>query len=528
MADISKIKIESGIYDIKDEMAREKLEKLEKCVKYFDTVAELKNATNLFNGDFVMTKGYYSANDGGAGKYLITNVDNTANEMDKLTLQNQLFATLIIEVPLNIKQVGAKGDGVQDDTAFINRALYAASSIYVPSGTYLVTDTISFENKNIYGDNHTHCMIKGEITDSKKPILAVGGESTIENISAGYDKSIVTTSLTDKVVVRLYGGYRDLVFQKGTIRNCQFVNCGTAITDGGKSVFSATFDTIVIKNIGRYGVYMTSTARTGNIYSNIYISNIDLVSKGNLDPVQIVAGFYLEGEESETTIEQLNVEHLTAWQAIYLKNVHGLFASAIHLEGVMSRQTYFPFVQIDATYGVIQNISFYYTRHLNGQSLIRLGATQSGNTTTNFYGGEKVLTIENLECKGLNRPDRNIFGYEPAYPVANSTISSNSSTTGFSFITRETANDKYKVKLNSYNWQTFSYQWNDSEQYKAFKNNLHGSIEWLNLGAHSRYYSTANRPTSMQFTGMEIFDTTLKKPIYWDGSKWVDATGKAV
>lgn len=35
---------------------------------------------------------------------------------------------------------------------------------------------------------------------------------------------------------------------------------------------------------------------------------------------------------------------------------------------------------------------------------------------------------------------------------------------------------------------------------------------------------TANRPPTPK-TGESFFDATLGKPIWWDGSGWVDATG---
>jgi len=40
-------------------------------------------------------------------------------------------------------------------------------------------------------------------------------------------------------------------------------------------------------------------------------------------------------------------------------------------------------------------------------------------------------------------------------------------------------------------------------------------------------YATTNRPSNPK-TGMMIFDTNLKKPIWWNGTIWVDATGTAV
>jgi hypothetical protein len=40
--------------------------------------------------------------------------------------------------------------------------------------------------------------------------------------------------------------------------------------------------------------------------------------------------------------------------------------------------------------------------------------------------------------------------------------------------------------------------------------------------------TTENRPTSLVSVGFQYFDTTLGKPIYYNGTDWVDATGTTV
>ena len=40
--------------------------------------------------------------------------------------------------------------------------------------------------------------------------------------------------------------------------------------------------------------------------------------------------------------------------------------------------------------------------------------------------------------------------------------------------------------------------------------------------------ASTDRPSSNKYIGLTYFDTTLGKPIYWDGSNWVDATGTTV
>lgn len=40
--------------------------------------------------------------------------------------------------------------------------------------------------------------------------------------------------------------------------------------------------------------------------------------------------------------------------------------------------------------------------------------------------------------------------------------------------------------------------------------------------------TTQERPANIINKGFQYFDTTINKPIYWDGSKWIDATGATV
>lgn len=41
-------------------------------------------------------------------------------------------------------------------------------------------------------------------------------------------------------------------------------------------------------------------------------------------------------------------------------------------------------------------------------------------------------------------------------------------------------------------------------------------------------YIGSVRPTQNLYVGYEFFDTVLLKPIYWNGSAWIDATGSTV
>lgn len=122
----------------------------------FNTVNDMKNATNIINGSFVKTYGFYNMNDGGGSFYKIRDITNE-DVVDNITLipitsDETLIAELIYNKEINVKQFGAKGDGVTDDTNAIQTALNKVpnnSAIYFPYGTYLTTAPLVFKTNSI-------------------------------------------------------------------------------------------------------------------------------------------------------------------------------------------------------------------------------------------------------------------------------------------------------------------------------------------------------------------------------------------
>ena len=134
-----------------------------KAIRYYDTVADMKNDTTLKNGMHVKTKGYYAINDSGDSEYHITNSASLTDYQEELN--NGLYATLIIKNTVNIKQFGAKGNDTDDDTTAIQSAIdYAYDKnilqVYVPFGTYKTTKPIFlYSTVKLYGDNCNSSII---------------------------------------------------------------------------------------------------------------------------------------------------------------------------------------------------------------------------------------------------------------------------------------------------------------------------------------------------------------------------------
>lgn len=117
----------------------------------FDNVADMKQATNLVNGSYARTLGYYSANDGGEATYKITDTKSETDYQEEL--KSGLYATLIINEFVIPETFGAYGDGVHNDTdVFKNIISFLNNKNYVLSGkgTYLLNEQITINNINIY------------------------------------------------------------------------------------------------------------------------------------------------------------------------------------------------------------------------------------------------------------------------------------------------------------------------------------------------------------------------------------------
>ena len=139
-------------------------ENVKKKPYYFDNVENMKAATYLKVGDMVITLGYYETNDGGNSEYRIVDGNYTDNSGSYHQLDNNLFAELIIDDDnnINVKQFGAYGDGVHDDTEKIQNAidnLQINQTLYIPSGNYKLSRQGSFITSDFGNYTSNYCLL---------------------------------------------------------------------------------------------------------------------------------------------------------------------------------------------------------------------------------------------------------------------------------------------------------------------------------------------------------------------------------
>ena len=182
-----------------DEIQRKNDEKMQLLYTnasfWVDSVGDLRTA-DAGVGTVYATKGYYTPNDGGNGFYIIrADAGDTDDGGSIIILDNGNAAELITDGTVNVKQFGAKGDGVTDDTTAIQTCLTNAyakkNNVFIPVGTYNHTGLIIPCAALVDGNDGFVMTVTG--ADRKKTILNhVGSGVAIELKCVDEDGTVIT------------------------------------------------------------------------------------------------------------------------------------------------------------------------------------------------------------------------------------------------------------------------------------------------------------------------------------------------
>ncbi|PJZ19820.1 hypothetical protein CEW46_21255 [Bacillus cereus] len=183
------------------------LNKLDAVSEIYPSVADLVLSTTLKNNTFVSTLGYYSPNDGGSATYMIKMGNLVEDKGSVINLSSGLQALLVVEDSVvNIRQFGAKGDGVTDDYSAIQKAITFSGgtyAVYIPDGTFNCTSPISITRQGT--------IIRGAGTSLSK-LAAVGTNNTLLTVKANYTQyhnltlamSSPSDLVNEQVIVDMY------------------------------------------------------------------------------------------------------------------------------------------------------------------------------------------------------------------------------------------------------------------------------------------------------------------------------------
>lgn len=125
---------------------------------------------------------------------------SNAIEMGNLTdpgTKPRTLSNSLSERGINVKDFGAKGDGVNDDTQAIKDSLVYARArnkgIYIPDGTYKITDTIVLKKGDyLYGQSAERTILKA-FTPNMTVLRLTEQEGTVKNLFIYTDTSVQWT-----------------------------------------------------------------------------------------------------------------------------------------------------------------------------------------------------------------------------------------------------------------------------------------------------------------------------------------------
>lgn len=196
---------------------------------------------------------------------------------------------------VNLRDLGAKGDGVTDDTAAIQKAIAEHRTIYIPSGRYIVTDTIALKPDTVLiGLSPTTTQF--DLPDSTpgfqgpgdaKPLLETppGGTNIVTGIGL-YTNGINSRAVGAKWMAGANSLMDDVRFLGGHGTNVPGVSFATIynnthtadadinrkwdsqypslwITNGGGGTFA---DIWTPSTFAQAGMYISNTSTSGRVY----------------------------------------------------------------------------------------------------------------------------------------------------------------------------------------------------------------------------------------------------------------------
>ena len=207
----------------------------------FDNVSEMKTSTNLIDGSYAQTLGYYNVNDGGAAKYKIREIGSGESADEKFLVaigSGTLVAELITDDVVNICQVG----GQQNLDTVCNYVISAGKSVYIPDRDFTITSPIIINN------DYTQFYCDGDIeqTTTDAAVLSIRSNRNVIKLNGNI-------SSTDGVGVEICSGNHHVFDNDIFINTISSSTTGILINpDNGKGFQSShlRFNRIISSDLG--------------------------------------------------------------------------------------------------------------------------------------------------------------------------------------------------------------------------------------------------------------------------------------
>ena len=499
-----------------------------------------------------------------------TAVTNWLNEHPEATttVQDGALTELKFSDALKLKAIkdyvtpqmfGALGDGVTDDTKALQDCFkYAYDnklSVFIPSGTYNHTG-LTIQCADFGSADYVPMIYGNGRSNTKLNHIGVGvGVSLIPKNNNSYINGIIIRGLAfngnenTTIGIELHEGTRI------EIDNINITNASVAGIKQAQNFWVSSLTNIYIGDCAT-GIDITSNSATSIFYNLIYVDGSTVSAyhlTGIYSEIGILCADHCTGdnvynfESFSGTINSIGCETCNVSTLFRFRNstcsVNSVYAwmpfldgtlktpilcsesmitiTALNISGTTGVTSEIPLAKMYYAYLTIDNLN-------NGYLFSKPIPTVEGNTSALTINGVKIRISSYRAYLGTDRCLPSDLLKSPF----------DKTKMGVAIYTSCTKNPSYLADGTDVRWNTpvRNGDWfieNDPAQYNVagyvimqdytdeVGDAKRGCIPLLLSG------SSANRPTTIPIGGM-FFDTTLGKPIWYNGNSWVDAAGNPV
>lgn len=485
---------------------------------------------------------------------------------------------------ISVKDFGATGDGVTDDTSAIQYAFDAAHSaglkLYFPAGVYQVSSTLTAKlgthyaeyGLSIEGEGRGASVIQFTFTDTNSPVAGINlvpesGSTgynfdikgmTLKGTTAAAVSSLIycTTDTSGIILNHLY--MRDTITAFHTPHDCwisEFHNMNMSCRDYGirmdASGTTNRFDGCFVYGaaVSAYklrGGYSTIGALaadncTGTIYDLRFFGG-SAQSLGSEQPNTGVVPDYIVNCDGGT----VNIDYLlgfksapvdgTTWYAV------NVGSGTVDIKNLMVSSNTGSSTSVAVTGGLIRGL----TGPVTVQNIVAVHNTES---TTPVPLTFSAPLIRNSPWKIKSKTSTEIAVYQGSKPYIGFGVakaerpsdldgvlskrnlqaifmdSSGSPRNSGVGVNLQTDRDRYNVAPAQGSW------FMENDPLSTGRSGYACSVSGTDINSSSFLgipVITTTKPTSNLMVGQSFFSVGHNKPLWWNGSNWVDATGATV
>lgn len=232
---------------------------LKNSVRCYDSVDEMLKDSNTTEYNVLFCKGYYEPLDGGCSFFITS---SNATKKPHLESNNLNYYWLVYQT-VSVKQFGAKGDKISDDTEAFQNALNTGFNVLVPmmyGQQYMINNTLTVSHDRciVYGDLPTHYFMDYRTNDefsdyshgaiicnfnntSDPLFLCTGQFQTFANLAIVRNNlNLVPSDSVGNVAIKYEkttANGTDISNVDGEVRNCLFRHFNHAVELWGRGLW---------------------------------------------------------------------------------------------------------------------------------------------------------------------------------------------------------------------------------------------------------------------------------------------------